>query len=46
MSSRPLISVTFVFLSTPSVRRATLMRMVTLESTLYFYPRPPYGGRR
>ena len=33
------------FLSTPSARRATAGRKSTAASSLYFYPRPPRGGR-
>ncbi len=33
------------FLSTPSVRRATLASSGTARTLLYFYPRPPCGGR-
>ena len=33
------------FLSTPSVRRATGCRWVSLRRNRYFYPRPPRGGR-
>ena len=33
------------FLSTPSVRRATLSAQVLLTQGMNFYPRPPYGGR-
>ena len=39
-------AMTFLFLSTPSARRATVTRRVPLTLTLYFYPRPPRGGRR
>ena len=34
-----------LFLSTPSARRATRLRLVLLLRFLYFYPRPPRGGR-
>ena len=34
------------FLSTPSARRATLLRCLTIHVVSYFYPRPPRGGRR
>ena len=34
------------FLSTPSARRATFPRSRHTHSILYFYPRPPRGGRR
>ena len=34
-----------VFLSTPSARRATGWRFRWFEVMLYFYPRPPRGGR-
>ena len=33
------------FLSTPSARRATLIRKPEVGWLLYFYPRPPRGGR-
>ena len=33
------------FLSTPSARRATPRLPARVRSTLYFYPRPPRGGR-
>ena len=35
----------FEFLSTPSARRATFCAYCTLCTVLYFYPRPPRGGR-
>ena len=34
------------FLSTPSVRRATLMMLRTAQPISDFYPRPPCGGRQ
>ena len=34
-----------VFLSTPSARRATLRAGITARPKVYFYPRPPRGGR-
>ena len=34
------------FLSTPSVRRATIIGQVRTGTTAHFYPRPPRGGRR
>ena len=34
-----------VFLSTPSARRATIYDTSTEVGRLYFYPRPPRGGR-
>ena len=34
------------FLSTPSARRATYTVINEMEVFLYFYPRPPRGGRR
>ena len=34
------------FLSTPSARRATLLRSAILPRSRDFYPRPPRGGRR
>ncbi len=33
------------FLSTPSARRATIPFSATLSLPMYFYPRPPRGGR-
>ena len=33
------------FLSTPSARRATYAKLKKITSFLYFYPRPPRGGR-
>ena len=38
--------VNVIFLSTPSARRATALDLAMLLSPLYFYPRPPRGGRR
>ena len=35
----------FLFLSTPSARRATSISMSFAKAFLYFYPRPPRGGR-
>ena len=35
-----------LFLSTPSARRATWAALSRLPRPLYFYPRPPRGGRR
>ena len=35
----------FLFLSTPSARRATVSRYMDGRSLSYFYPRPPRGGR-
>ena len=35
-----------VFLSTPSVGRATFFRLFHRQPGLDFYPRPPWGGRR
>ena len=34
-----------IFLSTPSARRATLLRFRVLKRPKNFYPRPPRGGR-
>ncbi len=34
------------FLSTPSARRATIPFSATLSLPMYFYPRPPRGGRQ
>ena len=34
------------FLSTPSARRATSFCMVYCHHRMYFYPRPPRGGRQ
>ena len=36
---------TTVFLSTPSARRATVFRKRRQDASIYFYPRPPRGGR-
>ena len=36
----------FVFLSTPSARRATRRRGRSVVERRYFYPRPPRGGRQ
>ena len=36
----------YEFLSAPSARRATARRSSRPQSTRYFYPRPPRGGRR
>mgnify|MGYP000028970625 CR=1 FL=1 len=41
-----MIHVFIVFLSTPSARRATIVRMHERWRRTYFYPRPPRGGRR
>ena len=35
-----------LFLSTPSARRATRWRRPWAQNLLYFYPRPPRGGRQ
>ena len=35
-----------IFLSTPSARRATVSLVGLPDIRLYFYPRPPRGGRR
>ena len=35
-----------LFLSTPSARRATCCRWGSSPGCVYFYPRPPRGGRR
>ena len=35
----------FLFLSTPSARRATPRRPARSPSSCNFYPRPPRGGR-
>ena len=35
----------WVFLSTPSARRATSIPLVVVRRYVYFYPRPPRGGR-
>ena len=40
-----LLTITSVFLSTPSARRATVRPARIVISTMYFYPRPPRGGR-
>ena len=34
------------FLSTPSARRATYQSIWAVADTMYFYPRPPRGGRQ
>ena len=39
-------SVSRLFLSTPSARRATPKSRSRSLTTFYFYPRPPRGGRR
>ena len=39
-------STTTQFLSTPSARRATRIPCRPCTARLYFYPRPPRGGRR
>ena len=36
----------FLFLPTPSARRATAGMSTRCAATAYFYPRPPRGGRR
>ena len=36
----------FQFLSTPSARRATALQSPQRSHSIYFYPRPPRGGRR
>ena len=36
----------FLFLSTPSARRATFPTSKPTRKQSYFYPRPPRGGRR
>ena len=38
-------SESFLFLSTPSARRATAVPEFCTLRTIYFYPRPPRGGR-
>ena len=38
-------SLRIVFLSTPSARRATSERPLCIIILIYFYPRPPRGGR-
>ena len=38
-------AITSRFLSTPSARRATPRRLSARPGSLYFYPRPPRGGR-
>ena len=40
------LSVTTIFLSTPSARRATRHNRKLLENQSDFYPRPPRGGRQ
>ena len=39
------VTVYRLFLSTPSARRATSSRYFSREGSVYFYPRPPRGGR-
>ena len=39
------LSVTTIFLSTPSARRATPRASAVSRFGFYFYPRPPRGGR-
>ena len=39
------LSVTTIFLSTPSARRATVTQAIRGQWPTYFYPRPPRGGR-
>ena len=39
-------SLSFVFLSTPSARRATIQDTTQRILYKYFYPRPPRGGRQ
>ena len=36
---------TSLFLSTPSARRATVVSCQNPAKPIYFYPRPPRGGR-
>ena len=36
----------WIFLSTPSARRATLSQWLNQNNNSDFYPRPPRGGRR
>ena len=38
-------TVLMLFLSTPSARRATLDATLAITCRMYFYPRPPRGGR-
>ena len=38
-------AVSILFLSTPSARRATVDPRRRWTALLYFYPRPPRGGR-
>ena len=40
------MSTGLLFLSTPSARRATHSKITLAASWIYFYPRPPRGGRR
>ena len=44
-SSQMVLHTGLLFLSTPSARRATADAADDEEDTLYFYPRPPRGGR-
>ena len=39
------LSVTTIFLSTPSARRATKLGGLEKAAQSHFYPRPPRGGR-
>ena len=43
---KPYIIQHIIFLSTPSARRATRCSGRPVASCLYFYPRPPRGGRQ
>ena len=45
MTFRKSSLICWVFLSTPSARRATMPTPSGISSTDYFYPRPPRGGR-
>ena len=44
-ASRPTEAPTGQFLSTPSARRATVIRLFSSARSNNFYPRPPRGGR-
>ena len=44
--AKALLCWTLAFLSTPSARRATPCGLRSPSKLMYFYPRPPRGGRR
>ena len=45
-SGCPVASCRWIFLSTPSARRATALPEMSTSSGVDFYPRPPRGGRQ